>query len=1596
MEGPYEFPVFFECVRVDGEQKKKIENYFKIRRRSGGGDCGPVTNISDNVYSIAFRDQDAQQRVLQRSEHVLESAGGPVKLTVRSSAISSRRSMSPVLDFSLSQSQPSSLTPSFLTSGEEHELHLDNYLLRYLKECPKANKALEKELASVSCSAQLFPEEGRVIVRCLPRPDSVHDNTDWKVQAATIFNGYMCHYEFEPDKVKALLQSCSSAQITYDVNVYSEVGMAVAVGRCPQVEAMLMAVGDLHIKRGVRSSKKQTSIRRLGEAKLRLLWKEIENSLGRDFPEMKVAQGDVGQIILEGTMEEVVKAGHLISNEEKLVLQRTVYDVSPHFVAFLRKAFGEPGMLGDFLDVGDQVEIELRDAELCIYTFSADKLDDTERKLHEKFKEGKFYIPYCSIVPSELQEKLKRKTIEMNREQYRAQVVFSSDNKVCLLGYTKEFEELTNVVEQFILDESSTEGQVILPFPELAQELTELLQLHKLDCSGVTIRPLASSSRPMVLLEGPMGKVTEVRNWLGPFLDSLVQDRVTIYMPGAGRYFESPSGRENILSVAHSQKCLLQLQEQPLTSRQGLASCTLATYSLPGGLQVLVYQGDITKQNADALVNAANERLEHGGGVAAALSKAGGPMVQKESSLLVKQTGKIPTGEVVVTTGGNLKCKKLLHAVGPIGGKSGGKERMLLEKTVLNALNLSELLEFESIAMPCISSGLFGVPVTVCSEAIATAVKEFGSQEGRSLSRIMLIDNKEDVVRAMQGACDRILQGIRDAARGATAGFPGEDVHVEIIQGTIETQQVDYLVCPMAGHDPLSTRIGNTLSKVVGHQLTARFYQEAGGATLPGDTVLVEDLPGLQSKGVIFLNLIPWDNNQRGSAIQVLRQGIQSILASCRVRGCSSVALPVLGCGAALHFPHIVVSRVVLEEIKEFEQNRPSKTAFLVRTVIHPSDKDSSKAFQSAQEHLHLRGFTNDANPSQASFYRHVSVTNDEVTATLGGVKLQMVNGDIIHETTDVIVNTTNFSNNQSGVSKAILTAAGSTVQAELARVGTPTDCYHTTGPGLLGCKEIIHASFMSDPGVIRKKCKKILEQCESKGYCSAAFPAINTGAAGVDFVKACKAMLDGMTSAITDLKPNSLSLIRIVILEQPVFQAFRSELENRFGLTAARHLTLKEKAKQMLMKCQMKLRGFSTTSGIRDKTFLSFKPPPAVISAISCGGPDTVSTIKRDLEGFLQKQLVEREVDVYDFSMLEPMELEAVQAKVRQLAISLEIQRRQGSEGLDGNRSGNAARADAREGAGSRRDVYVLKGLKEDVLSVTELVNKAIQKALCKDLQVKDEAMLALNVQWSLQDIKGTWQELSVHDNYLLEEANLNKQVSVDITAPDGKMVTVNLRAGEATDWVIGNTYKVKRSKTETTLEFPEHWEPMEEELFKKVELQPASPEYQTVAQGFLRTAKYNICKIERVQNSYLWQAFSVCRRRITAKNGPAELGEKHLYHGTSANSCDCIERDKFDRGYAGTHAALFGKGVYFAVNADYSASRYSPPDTLGLKRLYVARVLTGRYTVGNSSMKAPPPRASDRTDCFDSVVNNLQTPAMFVIFHDDQAYPEYLITFK
>ncbi|XP_055757390.1 protein mono-ADP-ribosyltransferase PARP14 isoform X2 [Salvelinus fontinalis] len=829
--------------------------------------------------------QRVQERVLQKPNHVLEMPGGPLSLTLRDSLETPHTTISTVSSQSHKSLpfHPSLPVQTSPPGGLEHELHLDSYLLRYLKESPGAGRDLQQQLSSLSCSVHLYPEEGRAVVRGSGQAGSCGDGVGpWKAQVERLFKQlqerYKCHYEVDPRKRQSLLQRSTLG--LEDVKVYCEAGegFAVVVGEGPEVQAKLKEL-EAFQSQGLSSWKqeKTSTTCQLGQSKLRLLGKVIEKDLGEVVPGVKVTRGDSGQLELMGSASEVWTARKLVTDKISLVLERVVPEVSLHLLSFLREQYGRPRNLSSLLGLGHHVEVELGDTELRLFSLSSGKLDQAEKDLLVEFGEEKIDMPNGALS-AELKSKLETKVKEMNQSRCQVVARFGPGCRVQLLGHLKQVQELREEIGAFLKDQSSV--RVV--------------------------------GRPQQNHGGAVGEA------------------------GAG-----PRPNETVAATS---------------------------YHLHGGLHVVVCQGDITKERADALVNAANEYLDHAGGVAAALSRAGGPEVQQASRDLVRQIGRVPTGTVVETTGGNLPCKMLLHAVRPVGGSVGGNERSLLEKTVKAALDLAESMELQTLAMPCISSGIFGVPLKVCSEAIVSAVRDFG-REQRILTKVTLIDVSGEAVRAMQEACDRLLQGKREfpgwegvsstttttthapqrdttaaSARGPVA--PEVCVQVEVIHGTIEKQQVDALVSPMVGSDPLSSRIGNVLSEAAGPALMTVFLRKSGGRTAPGDNILVEGLSGLSSGRVFFLSCAHWDNNPQGPAVQALRQGVRKILTSCENRGFCSIALPVVGTGEVLQFPHNVATQVLLEEVRRYEQNRASRTPFLVRIVVHPNDRDSTKLFK--------------------------------------------------------------------------------------------------------------------------------------------------------------------------------------------------------------------------------------------------------------------------------------------------------------------------------------------------------------------------------------------------------------------------------------------------------------------------------------------------------------------------------------------------------------------------------------------------------------------------------------------------------------------------
>ena len=143
--------------------------------------------------------------------------------------------------------------------------------------------------------------------------------------------------------------------------------------------------------------------------------------------------------------------------------------------------------------------------------------------------------------------------------------------------------------------------------------------------------------------------------------------------------------------------------------------------------RVLVLVGDITQQDVTAIVNAANSSLLGGGGVDGAIHSAGGPKILEECKQIRKTTypDGLPTGQAVLTTGGNLPAKYVIHTVGPIYGRDPERESELLAACYQNSLKLAYQNAVSSIAFPSISTGVFGYPKAEAAQIASDAIRDF-------------------------------------------------------------------------------------------------------------------------------------------------------------------------------------------------------------------------------------------------------------------------------------------------------------------------------------------------------------------------------------------------------------------------------------------------------------------------------------------------------------------------------------------------------------------------------------------------------------------------------------------------------------------------------------------------------------------------------------------------------------------------------------------------------------------------------------------------------------------------------------------------------
>ncbi|XP_062300429.1 protein mono-ADP-ribosyltransferase PARP14-like [Scomber scombrus] len=448
-------------------------------------------------------------------------------------------------------------------------------------------------------------------------------------------------------------------------------------------------------------------------------------------------------------------------------------------------------------------------------------------------------------------------------------------------------------------------------------------------------------------------------------------------------------------------------------------------------------------------------------------------------------------------------------------------------------------------------------------------------------------------------------------------------------------------------------------------------------------------------------------------------------------------------------------------------------------------------------------------NQGGQAIFRSLTTDLEEVTITVGGgVKLQLVFGDITNEITDAVVNTTDFTNfSDDGVCKDILTVAGPDVEAELKAAKVNRGDVLVSQSGSFPCDAILHVCGERDAGLIEQLVCRIIDHCETFGFESVAIPAICAGVGGLDPGVVAGAIFRGVKAATSSTPLYSLTKIRLVLIKINVFLAFKEEAMQMFATAVINRAPVHQfsQAPQqqppLSMNADLSIVRTISTSHQSIFQFLGLSREDVDDAMIKLNNLyeaqcSTQTLKKAELEGITQD-------DMNDLTQLVE-------------TLGLYMQMNQGD--------------------------LMVSGLKDGVGQVTQMINAFQHDCLRRQMRVREEEDLYGRVAWCILGHNGNWERFPKTATYDLEINDIARGI-VDAQAIQW---TVDRQRMEATRPLSGHTAKLKRLENLPDFTPPLYWDNMaKDKNLMVVALQPSSVEYQTVKEAFKRTVPKTVMKV-------------------------------------------------------------------------------------------------------------------------------------------------------
>ncbi|XP_031574899.1 uncharacterized protein LOC116308576 [Actinia tenebrosa] len=776
------------------------------------------------------------------------------------------------------------------------------------------------------------------------------------------------------------------------------------------------------------------------------------------------------------------------------------------------------------------------------------------------------------------------------------------------------------------------------------------------------------------------------------------------------------------------------------------------------------------------------------------------------------------------------------------------------------------------------------------------------------------------------------------------------NVRISWKQGNIDADDADVLVGSTIGQ----------LSKVFQRAGVAMIQQHAGGVSV------VSQCGSLSCNHVILTKCCNWDGGNGGAETQ-LRSIVQQCLQQALQLNATSIAFPIIGTGG-LGFPNNTACQIMISEVINVTSRMGRSSLNDVRFVVFAQDTQLVNAFQ--QEFTLASGQISGPVQRGGGFYslmRHLfqGVASGSRTNHFGNVSVQVLQGDLLQQQTDAIVNiigTDMIMANAGVLSTVIEQAAGPAVQLECSNQGQqPAGSAVVTGPGnLTQFQNIIHVI----PGKPLQTCiENCLRTADNHGFGSVSLPAIGTGKSGMSSADSAQATFQALANVCPNL--HSLGEVRIVIFQAPMVATFQQTLQQY--LTGS----FKQSKPHKIPPAKK-----------REKSHAPSKTPDHLDDAVMAiqfhvfgKSKDCVDRAQKDLTKRFTEACKTQAVENDVVSKLSERQRNKLRTKARKLDVSIKFEDRIGR--------------------------IVVRGDPEDVSTIVNDIWEEIQERGKKEKESEQAEVIYKTVKWQYE-LHGTRKYFNKSANATIEKAHANddNRVTVDV---QGEKYVIVLATSTGTGLSTGQTMSVTRTTVESNgshgkgVTLPKDWCPMprdssgKEVTVHRFNLANGSAEYQKVHNLFQSTGgRGNILKIERIQNPHLYLQYMVHKQKMD-KDNTGMNNEQQLFHGTAEKNVNDINTTGFNRSFGGTaHGTAYGNGVYFARDASYSMGYAKGGGYNNNRHMYLARVLTGRHAPGQSGMIVPPRG-------FESVANSTgHNASIFVVFYDAQCYPEYLITFQ